>query len=124
MTESVFAWKRGETALAREILAPLPLDRDASHLALYQLAVACFAAAVGGACDRGRRMTLARRAVQQAAPTLAVQCLALLAEQARADRAALRRMARRLRLPARGAEFTRRREFLSVADSLAILGRR
>jgi serine/threonine-protein kinase len=121
MTESVIAWKLGRADVARAILAPLPIDGDASRLALHELPVACLAAALGSPCGRSRARSIARRAVREASPPLAVQCLALLAMADDADREALRGLARRLRLPARGREHVRMREVFSVREALAIL---
>jgi hypothetical protein len=118
----VIAWRRGRPDLARAILAPLATGRDASELALHELPVACLDAALGAPTDASRTLALARRAVRETAPALAVQCLALLCRGAPEHRSALRRLLRGLRLPARGLESTRVREVMSVREALATLG--
>ncbi len=120
MTEATIAWRRGDLALAREILAPLATGGDPSRLALWEVPVACLAVALGARCGPGRAHALARRAVRETAPPVAAQCLALLALGGGAGRAALRRHLDRLRLPTRGDDFTRLREFLSIRDAAAV----
>jgi hypothetical protein len=120
-TEAVIAWRRGDAATARSILEPLPVPAVASHVTLHQLPVACFRIALGAPTDARTIRLLASRAIREAAPAFAVQCLALLAKADPALKSAFRRRALRLPLPRRGRELRRLRELLSVEESLALL---
>ena len=122
--EAALAWHRGDPQAVQAILEPLLRHQEPSTMSINLVCAACLAAAAGLRPSPQRIQALAKRATEVGAPKLAAQLIALLSIAVPARQRSLRSRFRRLRIRDAEPEWSRRREFMSLAEVARVLGDR
>lgn len=120
--EAAIAWRQRDLDLVRRLVEDAASRVDPESASAWELLVAAIAISAGVPTDRRRTRGIALRATRMLPPGVAVQVLALLALGTQGARGWLSNVALRVRLPRGRSARRRRREVLSIEESLAILG--
>ena len=124
LDEAAIAWHRGDLQGVQSILEPLLRRHEPATMSISLVCAACLAAAAGLRPSPQRLQALAKRATEVGAPKLAAQLIALLCIAVPARQRSLRLTLRRLRIRDAEPEWSRRREFMSLAEVARVLGDR